>query len=175
MRISSGSLKGRVLASPKDASIMRPTSEKVRAAVFSSLGEIIVGARFLDVFAGTGAMGIEAYSRGASHITFVEKQPQTLSANVKLIPDTSAYKIIAGDVFTVKLTGTYDIIYLDPPYATYDSEQLLLHMMPVLADGGVIVLEEATRKQPAAEAYGVLKCTKERRYGDTMIQYWEKE
>jgi 16S rRNA (guanine966-N2)-methyltransferase len=152
----------------------------VRAALFSSLGDLVEGARFLDVFAGTGAVGIEAYSRGAAHITFIDKQTKVIASNVKLIADTHAYKIITSDVLQARLSGTYDVIYIDPPYGEYEPAQLLTKLAGVLADTGTMVLEESKRAMadlpeiaPDGQAW-TLSCTKTRKYGDTVLTYWEK-
>ena len=172
MKVNSGLLKGRILISPKSSAV-RPTSDKVRAAVFSSLADRAEGARFLDVFAGTGAVGIEAYSRGASFVTFVEKEPSILKTNVKLLPPES-YKILPKDIFTLNFSSTYDIIFIDPPYGEYTAEKLLgfIYEKGLLADGGVIVYEESVRT--AINKDGMpFELVKERRYGDTVIMYWE--
>ncbi len=152
---------------------MRPTSDKVRAAVFSSLGDTVEGARFLDLFAGTGAVGIEAYSRGAAHITFVEKHAETLRRNVELMPK-AAYTLVRSELFRSGLTGAYDIIYIDPPYGCYNPAEVLnwIDKHGLLAANGVIVYEESVRTRAEWEQmpFGLIK---KRKYGDTLIFYYE--
>ena len=153
---------------------MRPTSDKVRAAVFSSLGDAANGANFLDLFAGTGSVGIEAHSRGARHVTFVEKYADTLRRNLDILPK-SAYTLVCSDIFKSGLAGgPFDIIYADPPYGSYKPEKVLIwiNKQKLLAENGVIVYEESVRTQAERERMPFV-FIKERRYGDTLILYFE--
>ncbi len=121
MRVIAGSFKGKRLECPKNDKI-RPTTDKVKEALFGALQFDLPGACVLDAFAGSGALGIEALSRGAAHVDFVETEPEclkTLRRNVEATANES-YDIYRGDIF--KLTGRlkrYDIVFIDPPY---DSE-----------------------------------------------------
>ena len=151
-------------------SATRPTSDKVRAAVFSSLMDSVHGARFLDLFAGTGSVGIEAYSRGAAFVTFVDKHSKVLQTNAKLMP-AGSYKIITSDIFTARLVDSYDIIYADPPYGVYGADKIMDAVIPLMAEDAVFVLEESVRTEIDTAAMP-LALTKERRYGDTLITYW---
>lgn len=172
MRITSGILKNRAITSPASDKV-RPTSDKVRAAFFSSIGDEIAGARFLDLFAGTGAVGIEAYSRGAAHVTFVDRHPASVKQNLHLLP-ASVYTVIGGDSLKVDLNNRYDIIYIDPPYGIYKPAEVLNHIAPFAADGCTVVYELSAREKfdCSLTSFCVIK---ERKYGDTLLIYLHKE
>ena len=165
----SGSLKNRSLLSPAD-SLVRPTSDKVRAALFSSLGDVEC-LRFLDLFAGSGAVGIEAYSRGALYVCFVEKLAGVLRRNLKLLPKES-YRLIEKDIFKHSFHESFNIIFADPPYGLYKPEKVLNFVKneKLLAEGGILVYEESVRTLFSVETteFDVIK---ERRYGDTVLYY----
>jgi 16S rRNA (guanine(966)-N(2))-methyltransferase RsmD len=123
MKIASGTLRGRGLESPKNAD-MRPTTEMCRQALFNICQHACEGAKFLDLFAGSGAIGIEALSRGARESTFVDSNTnciKCIKANLTKLELTKSSKVIFGNVFDVlkrlgKQSAKYDIIYADPPY-----------------------------------------------------------
>lgn len=131
MRITSGKAKGILLNSFKDP-LLRPATDFMRKAVFSSLGAIVHGAFFLDLFAGTGAYGLEALSNGARGGVFVEKHPlgirvieQNLKAVLKSIGRVDdPCKVIKADVFKIKTLeeGAYDLIFVDPPYRFFEED-----------------------------------------------------
>jgi len=170
VRVIAGQYGGRHLKRPKGGGT-RPTADRVREALFSVLGDI-GGATVLDLFAGSGALGIEALSRGARSATFVEKAKPALTA---LAANLSALRIIAevhpGDVRTFlrnarQAQRTYDLVFLDPPYR--DAERLgrELDLTSVIAPTGRLVVESDRRAPLAIE----LPITFERRYGDTLIR-----
>lgn len=150
MRIISGKFRGKRLFS-LEGERTRPTSDKVKESVFNILansGEVY--GRVLDLFAGTGALGLEALSRGASDAVFVDKNPDA----VKIVKSNISLCKAAGKVYNTdwqvavrKLVGTtFDLIFLDPPYAL-GAEAKILHEIEdkqLLADGGVIVIEHST-------------------------------
>lgn len=126
MRIVAGRWRGKTLVAP-DGDATRPTADRVRQAVFDMLvhapwggREEIEGADVLDVFAGTGAMGLEALSRGARHVTFIENAPAALAAlraNIRAIKAESACTVIAADALSVRPPGrAHGLVFLDPPY-----------------------------------------------------------
>jgi len=125
MRIFSGKFRGRVLKSPKDADVIRPTQGYLREAVFNICQHSVEGAEFLDLFAGTGAIGFEALSRGAKHVTFVDSSREAIKyikENARILGVEKNVTIIYGDAFKTvaklaKRGMKYDIIYIDPPYA----------------------------------------------------------
>src|SRR5215471_13807730 len=158
MRVIAGSAGGVRLAVPKRG--VRPTMDRVKAAVFSSLGDAIVGARVLDLFAGTGALGIEALSRGASSAVFVEENRQSAEVLEKNLTKTKLRgRIRNQDVFDflrkASHSETYQLIFADPPYEktiySQDCTEKLLtnEALPLLlATGGTLVLEKQPSETP---------------------------
>src|SRR5439155_13698216 len=130
MRIIGGTSRGRRLSGPRGAAI-RPTADQVKGALFNILADRIVGARFLDLFAGTGNIGLEALSRGATQATFVESNPiacRLLEANVRRCGFERAAEVRPVPVsrFLKHTRGpAYDIVFLDPPYETQDAQRVL--------------------------------------------------
>lgn len=171
MRVIAGIWRGRRLVTPAGRDT-RPTSDRVREALFSILGPID-GAAVLDLFAGSGALGIEALSRGAARATFVERAPAALraiAANLEALGapgdvrarDVSAFVRDARDA-----GGPYDLVFLDPPYRDAARIGPGLELTPLLAAGGRAV-SESDRREPLA--LPGLEVVDERRYGDTMIR-----
>lgn len=152
MRVIAGQFKGRRLQAP-DWDGLRPTSDKLRETLFNILAPRIRGARFLDGFAGTGAVGIEALSRGARHVTFIDHDRRATSLieqNLSLCGVRDQWKVLLGDVATVLRTlpaATFDIIVLDPPYSAAIADTLDVAAAR-LAAGAVLVLERASRRAP---------------------------
>ena len=136
---------------------LRPTSERIRETLFNWLAPTLPGSRCLDLFAGTGALGLEALSRGAAEVVFVEESPvaaRALQASVELL-DASGAEIRRGDAFEFLRRADvrpFDIVFLDPPFAADSHEDLcrLLDETPVLADGALIYIEE-DRAKPAVK------------------------
>lgn len=151
MRVIAGRFKGRRLKAPTWDGL-RPTSDKLRETLFNILAPRIEGARFLDGYAGTGAVGIEALSRGAARVTFIERDRRAarlIEENVRTCDEAADYTIETGDVTTLLRAhaAAFDVIWLDPPYNS-DSADVLAAAAGALAPGGVIVLERATRREP---------------------------
>lgn len=146
MRVIAGRYKGRRIICPK-GEVARPTTDRVKEALFGALQFQIGGKRVLDAFAGSGALGIEALSRGAVHADFIERDPQCLRAlceNLKMIEDKDSYRVLKGDVFAMLPTlGKYDLLLLDPPYDAgyYDKALHLVHENGILESGAMIVTE----------------------------------
>jgi len=168
--VIAGELGGRRLRAPRGAAT-RPTAERVREAVFSMLGEL-GGLRVLDLFAGSGALGIEALSRGAAHATFVERAPAPLAAlraNLAALGLLERSTVRAGDALTaLRGPGTYDLVFLDPPYAMAEAlAGELERALPAVLAAGARVVSESDRRAPPALA---LPLERERRYGDTLIR-----
>lgn len=152
MRVIAGRLKGRRLKPPAWAGL-RPTSDKLRETLFNILAPRMEGARVVDGYAGTGAVGIEAISRGAAHVTFIENDRRALALieeNLRSCGVDGGYTIQRGDVATVLAGGgsnVFDLILLDPPYDIVTMTSVLEASAGVLADGGLVVLEHATRRE----------------------------
>ncbi len=172
MKIISGSFKNKHIASPKDSSI-RPTTDKVRNAIFSSLFDDVLDARVLDLFCGTGSFGLEALSRGASHCTFVDVKPDYAKKNCEMA-ERGTFRIVKGKVESVmeRLGESFDIIFIDPPYQTIDPNELLKSIAEheVLANDGVLIYEESVRT-PFTYPEEIFEMTNEKKYGDTKIYY----
>lgn len=183
MRISAGEHRGRRLQSPKGTRT-RPTSELLRQAVFNVLGSRIHGARVLDLFAGTGAVGLEALSRGAAAATFVERDRHaagSLRANLASLDLTVRSRVVVGDALSVltrlQTAGeTFDCIFLDPPYAGDLAARCIERLAPgaVLRENGVLVVQ-TFHKTALPERAGVLRRTWRRRYGESSLTLYAKE
>ena len=152
MRVIAGRYKGRRLKPPTWEGL-RPTSDKLRETLFNILAPRIEGARMLDGYAGTGAVGIEGMSRGATHVTFVERDRRAsalIVENIRICDAAAVYTIETGDVAALlkNRPAAFDVIWLDPPYASVDSGDALAAAAGALAPGGVVVLERPTRREP---------------------------
>ena len=177
-RISGGSKRGHKLRSYGGLEL-RPTSERVRSAIFSLIGpESVIAAKVLDLYAGTGALGIEALSRGADTAEFVESNPKTCSyirRNVEDLGFAERSRVTRGRVERVirTLRSRYDLILADPPYRSDPWGELLdgLHREGILEEEAIVVAEHASRHE-MADSYGDLNIWKRRRYGDTTVSLY---
>ncbi len=178
MRITSGSAKGHSLRVPP-AKDLRPAKEMVRLAVFSMLGNKVNNANVLDLFAGTGAYGIEALSRGANYCEFVEINYETYKAlkrnitHTKLQNKAKTHKDDAFNYIQLQPDKKYDIIFFAPPYRLGAPKDLLLTSAKKLKDGGVLIVEH--RKGVPVPKTPPLVATKRREYGQTEVTFLEKE
>ena len=190
MRVIAGSLKGRRLIAPSWSGL-RPTSDKLRETIFNILAPRVAGARVLDAYAGTGALGIEALSRGAAAVTFVERDRRAqalIKENLGRCGITDGYVIIRASVEdALKELGdrrapgrlgtldTFDIVLLDPPYerdnARRDMHDVLAAAADAMSEGGVLVLEHA-RTQPPSSRAGRLVRTREVIAGDSALAFY---
>ena len=186
MRISGGSAKGRKGGSRKafvakgDSDELRPTASKVRQAIFNILAGKIEGSRFLDLYAGTGAVGIEALSRGAGHVVFVENNParvgiiETLVEKFGFIGRASVVKAQAESFLRKNAEGSFDIIFLDPPYATDE----VAHSLQVIDESllfrkeGTVIAEHSSKKI-LTYSLKTLRLKKNYRYGDTALTLYD--
>jgi 16S rRNA (guanine(966)-N(2))-methyltransferase RsmD len=158
VRVIAGTYKGRRLKAPSWEGI-RPTSDKLRETLFNVLAPHIDGARVLDGFAGSGAVGIEALSRGAVHVTFIERDRRAVAlirANLALCGVGRGYTIEYGDVASVlrrlPRDRQFDLVLLDPPYDA--DPDTVMHSLEAAADvmtaDGLLVLERSSRREPEA-------------------------
>jgi 16S rRNA (guanine966-N2)-methyltransferase len=156
MRVIAGSHRGRRLSGPEGTEL-RPTSDKVRQAIFSILGTQIVGARFLDLYAGTGAVGIEALSRGASAVTFVESDPkvtQLLQNNLRTCQLLGRAQVHLGQTAAFldqqdSWDSPYDVLFADPPYAALDELEVMMHSWRpgLLSEHATMIFEQDSRTE----------------------------
>ena len=185
-RIIAGAHGGRRLAAPA-GSQTRPTSDRVREALFSALESLtdLDGARFVDLYAGSGAVGLEALSRGATFTLLVEsdaKAARVIRDNIVALRAGASARLITGRVASVLATppegGPFDVVFADPPYALADDEltevETLLVANGWLAPDAVVAIERSTRAVPRGEDLSWvdgITSERSRRYGETTLWY----
>ena len=181
MRITGGVHRSRPLKAPR-GSATRPTSDRVREALFAILGSVdaIDGARVLDLYAGTGALGLEALSRGAAHATLVEKGRDALAAiraNVAALREEARTRVMAAPVARVGAAlgdERFDLVFADPPYADVakgtTSNELAAVVDAHLAPRARVIVEHASADAPPT--IGGLRPIETRRYGDTSLTFY---
>ena len=188
MRVIAGSFRGRRLAVPKGKRLVRPTADRVKESVFSILGDRVIGTRFLDLCAGTGSIGIEALSRGAKHVTFLEREARcirSIEQNLQrcgVLPGgQDQYRLFRGDVvkglrYLCKHPVVFEIIYFDPPYC--EGARLFPICLPLLAEAALLgigsaLLIEHEKGSLLPEAVGNLRRSRQARYGGTVVSFYE--
>ena len=179
LRITGGEHRGRRFRLPR-GSDLRPTSDRVRGAVFSILGsDAVRGVRALDLYAGSGALGLEALSRGAESVDFVEanaRRGRHIRQALAMLGLSEKGNVRNGRVERLleSLEGGYGLVFADPPYALDDWDALMqaLNRQGMLSEGGLVVAEHR-RSTNMAEEYGKLTLLTRRRYGDTDISIYE--
>ena len=178
MRIIAGERKGQTIYAPKGLAT-RPTSDRVRENVFNIVAPWVEDARVLDLYAGSGAMGLEALSRGAAAVVFVEADRDAVRAierNLDRLRLKGATVVRAGATTGLMQEAAagrkYDLVLADPPYAMTDYDTLARYLPHVLADDGLLVLESAARTEP--EVAGLALRTS-RKYGSTRVTVFEHE
>ena len=180
MRVIAGSHRGRRLSGP-EGTALRPTSDKVRQALFSILGTQVSGGRFLDLYAGSGAVGIEALSRGASAATFVEsdsKAVQLLQKNLRScqLLDRALVRVGQASTFLERKdwwSGPYDVLFADPPYRDLDELEVLIHAWRpgLLSERAIVIIEQDSRTElPASIDHAAL--IRRYVYGDTTLNLY---
>jgi 16S rRNA (guanine966-N2)-methyltransferase len=172
VRIIAGRLKGRRLEGPRGAGV-RPTSDGLRETLFNVLGSAVDGARVLDAFAGTGAVGLEALSRGATHVTFVESNRETarlLAENVARCQANEACMIVRDEFARARL-GRFDLVWLDPPYDARDLDGVLTRAAEVVEANGLVVLEHS-RRRATPEVAAQLDRTRVIVAGDSALSFF---
>jgi 16S rRNA (guanine966-N2)-methyltransferase len=177
MRIIAGSLKGRVIQGPTGAGV-RPTSDRLRETLFNVLRDRVEGARVLDGYAGTGAIGLEAISRGAAAVTFVERNRSALAVlrtNIAACGVTHVATVFAGDVGDAMRRAAsdapFELVILDPPYDVADLTEVLRDVEAVLSRQGVLVLEHARRRQAPDAVPGLVR-TRLLEAGDSALSFY---
>jgi 16S rRNA (guanine966-N2)-methyltransferase len=176
MRVIAGELKGRHLVAPRGWKV-RPTSDRVREAVFSALGEVR-GARVLDLYCGTGALAIEALSRGAAAAVLVDRDTRPALGNVERLGLGGRAELVRSDVrrwLAARVedpaaTG-FDLVFVDAPYRLADrvGQELNAHLPRLLAEGGRAIVESAARRPLQIDSLAPLR---QRRYGGTDVSFY---
>ena len=183
LRVVAGVQKGRRLKRPMGPGL-RPTSARVKEALFSIIADRLPNAQVLDLYAGTGALGLEALSRGAREVVFVENQESTINVlreNIQNCSLTQCCTIIAKDVETFLTTPsspndttTFDLVFADPPYEISNLDPLLskLDAAQRITRNGFVVVEHF-KKTLLPLRTGQLQQSKQSRYGDTMLSFYQ--
>lgn len=187
MRVIAGSYRSRVLKS-LDGPALRPTSDRLRETLFNVLGAGICGAQFVDLFAGTGAIGIEALSRGASDVLFVESHPpaaRLIRQNLQSLQIAKGARVLAMDALRAleKIQQrqktrefVYDYIFLDPPYAAAEEYQRVMKFLGTapFVSSDTIVIAEHSRKFELAEEFATLERVRVLRQGDAVLSFYRR-
>jgi len=182
MRIIAGTYRSRALAAPSGLAT-RPTSDRLRETLFNVLSPRIEGANSLDLYAGSGAVGMEALSRGAAHVEFVERaEPalRVLRANLARLGLTAGFRIhaagVAGVLRNMKPIAAFDVVFLDPPYDAAEEYAATLRLLGgnaagLLADGALVIAEHR-KKERLDESYGALARTRLLEQGDAALSFY---
>lgn len=181
MRVIAGIYRSRQLAAPRGMAT-RPTSDKLRETLFNILAPRIEGCQFVDLYAGTGAVGIEALSRGAAHVWFAEKAAPAVAAiraNLAALRIEDGFTLEARGVRALlqRLDAQVDVVFLDPPYeaeAEYAATLKSLGESTALAPGALVVVEHGSKSR-LAERYGALVQTRLVKQGDAALSFFEAE
>jgi 16S rRNA (guanine966-N2)-methyltransferase len=180
MRVIAGKLRGTAIVVPKGGSV-RPTYDRVRESVFSIVEPLLDGAAVLDLFAGSGSLGIESLSRGSHRVTFVENDREALavlSGNVKRLGLNGQCTIARRDAMGAlggPMAGSpFDVVFVDPPYASGLALRALVELgsSELLGPSAVVVVEHGTGDELPDEA-GVLSRFRSKTYGTTMVDFYE--
>jgi len=184
MRIIAGTFRSRALQAP-DGLATRPTSDRLRETLFNVLAPRIEGASFLDLYAGSGAVGIEALSRGATHAMFAERAPaalKALRANLDRLKITAGFRIHSGNVSSflrkppAGTVAAFDLVFLDPPYEAAEEYSTALGLLGGASAGllspGAVVVAEHRSKQRLEPQYGVLERYRLLEQGDAALGFY---
>jgi 16S rRNA (guanine966-N2)-methyltransferase len=187
MRVIAGTFRSRQLKNVKGLAL-RPTSDRLRETLFNVLGASVAGSRFLDLFAGTGAIGIEAVSRGASEVVFVENHPPTASLirrNLESLDIQAGVTVLGVDVLRglgllvaskKAASPSFDYIFLDPPYAAAKDYSRVLEFIAstdLLASGGMVVAEHR-RNFDLPDSFGALRRFRVLKQGDAALSFYRR-
>lgn len=180
MRVITGKARGVLLKTP-EGMLTRPTSDRVKEALFSIVNFDLPGSNVLDLFAGTGQLGIEALSRGAKHAVFVDAREDAckiVRENLRRTKLENEAKVVRGDYldYLRRCKEKYDIILLDPPYAEVFLENALkcITEIDILQSGGIIVTERSVEKELSLVFEGYTR-SKDYKYGNTLLTLYRKD
>ena len=178
LRIAGGSARGLPITEPRGHRL-RPTSGLVREAIFNILGDLIAESVVVDLYAGTGALGVEALSRGAAHATFVEAEAAACQAILQTLSRAGFQHnatVLRGHLPAAlsSAAGPFDIIFLDPPYSDETAVETLQQLSTRLATGGMVVYEHGSRYNPPERPQG-LQLKERRVYGDSAVAFYAQQ
>lgn len=181
MRIVAGKYGSRVLAGPRGTAL-RPTSDRLRETLFNILGAAVVGSVFVDLYAGTGAVGIEALSRGARRVVFIEEHRATVALirkNLAALEIRDGFEVLAADAVRgiERLTAEgerADFVFLDPPYAATQEHERTLQLLGrgLLLDSAGCVIVEHQKRHRLSELYGRLELARVVKQGDSALSFF---
>lgn len=182
MRVIGGSHKGRRLRTVQGLEV-RPTSDRLRETLFNIIAPSICGARFLDICAGSGAVGIEALSRGAGHVTFIDRwrrASEATASNLAALGITEGFDLINRDAQSAlkrlaEANEQFDIVFFDPPYASgiYPHVMSQITELPLVASGGIIVVEHRA-KTPPGETFGNFRVYRQVKQGESGLAFYAR-
>ncbi|MCX7747106.1 MAG: 16S rRNA (guanine(966)-N(2))-methyltransferase RsmD [Clostridia bacterium] len=183
LRVIAGSAKGHKLKTPK-GDLTRPTSDRVKESLFNIIAGFLAEAEVLDLFAGSGSLGIEALSRGAALCVFVDKRSECLAIIKENLVHTKMIeraRTLSGDAMEVlrRLSGEgsrFDIIFLDPPYRKNLIEEALniIEKNDIMKPGGIVVAER-DKEDKIPESVGAVRLVRDQQYGDTVLSFYKYE
>ena len=177
MRVIAGELKGQRLVAPRGWKV-RPTSDRVREAIFSALGDRVEGAHVIDLYCGTGALAIEALSRGAERAVLVDRDTRPALGNVRRLGLEDRAELVRADVgrwlgqvSSTAFAGKFDLVFVDAPYRLADrvAQDLNIHLPQLLAQGGRAVIESGARRPLRIDS---LEPLRQRRYGAADVSIY---
>ncbi len=181
MRVIAGRFRGLKLNEPKDDKLIRPTTDRIKEDIFNIISLYVPDSRFLDLYSGTGAIAIEAVSRGAEYAHMVERSNESIrimKSNIEKTKNEDDFLIIKSDVskFLATTRNKYDIIFLDPPYMLNNGTEIVNQILDhgLLEDDGIIVVECA-REYKMPETIGRMKIFREKHYAHTSVYYYNSE
>jgi len=180
VRIIAGQFRGATLYGPQDTKI-RPTSDRARETLFNIIGSEVSGCRFLDLFAGTGAVGLEAVSRGAESVTFAESKNESLiKKNIEKLKlrESADCRIIKGDAIRamellIATNEKFDVVFADPPWDAGLEKKIVEMAEALLDENGVLILEAFHKTVPPKAP--PLTLVKSRKSGDAVFHFYERE
>ena len=178
MRITGGSLKGRVCKTPKSVLPLRPAMAKMREAVFAIIGENLAGKSFLDLFSGTASIALEAASHGATEVWLCEKdrlKAAQILDNVKIAEDEGvkvSCHFIPAELFLKRCKRSFDFVFMDPPFAYRFKDQLLeAASCGIVASGGMLMMHHPSQ-ETLPDRVGGLVLTDERKFGGSVVSFY---
>ena len=179
MRVTGGTLKGRVCKTPKGALPIRPAMSKMREAVFAVIGDALVGRSFLDLFSGTASVALEAASRGAGEVVLCEKDKAKAAVILTNVQITEGVGVrvrchfIPVELFIKRCKRSFDFVFMDPPFAYRFKGQLLESAGGIVSEGGMLMMHHPSQETLPQSAGGLL-LEDERKFGGSVVSFYRK-